>query len=58
MALGWSRVLQLTNKHMKVLLSLSPMLCQELENATRCLFLVTILFPENLDKCSLNFGNG
>jgi hypothetical protein len=30
---------------------------QALENATKCSFVVTVLFPENLGRCSLNFGN-
>jgi hypothetical protein len=43
---------------MQVSLSLAPMLWQALENATRCSFVVTVLFLENLGRCSLNLGSG
>jgi hypothetical protein len=49
---------ELKNMHIQVSFSLAHILWQALENATKCLFVVTMLFLENLGRCSLNFGSG
>lgn len=47
---------KLTNKHIQVSLSFSPILWHALENVIKCSLVEMVPFPEYLGKWSLNFG--